>query len=214
MSDTPKGKAPLETRSPVSIRRICSRRASTWAGLMDMAIQVAFFRYVPLLFLRGNESMGEAKFPEGSASELRGFLWGWPLRKIFARPVEATNAKSRYRFAEALVREVGWGFAQTWTPRSRGFQKREVGVTQRGGAEMSSVPTPESSDRTQIPVKLKCPKCSHVGSALWEENSGISPRGPMASLEGLSDGFYHRIKNAKTHLPEVVCGRCGTVLPD
>lgn len=68
--------------------------------------------------------------------------------------------------------------------------------------------------REKFPVKIKCPKCGQTGSALWEENNEISPRGPMSSLESLSDGFHQRIKNASTHLPEVVCSGCGTVLPD
>jgi hypothetical protein len=78
---------------------------------------------------------------------------------------------------------------------------------------MSTDPTPVSTDRTWSPVKLKCPKCGQTGSALWEEKGDVSPRDPMASLENLSDGFYHRIKNAHTHLPEVVCNSCGSVLP-
>jgi predicted RNA-binding Zn-ribbon protein involved in translation (DUF1610 family) len=70
------------------------------------------------------------------------------------------------------------------------------------------------SARTKFPVKIKCPKCGQTGSAMWEENSDISPRGPMSALDSLSDGFFQRIKDARTHSPEVVCRNCGTALPD
>ena len=68
------------------------------------------------------------------------------------------------------------------------------------------------AQRDRFPVKIKCPKCGHTGSATWEENSTISARGPMASLEGLSDGFYQRTTEPPVGIPEVVCAKCETVL--
>ena len=65
-----------------------------------------------------------------------------------------------------------------------------------------------------MPIKLVCPKCSQIGSALREENTFPSPSGLEPKLTLVSGGFYHRVRKGLTGAPQVVCGNCEAVLPD
>jgi hypothetical protein len=77
------------------------------------------------------------------------------------------------------------------------------------------MPTPETyaSERDQITVAIKCPKCGQRGETVWEENHFVSPKGPQSCLLSLSDGFYERISNRSPYQIELVCHRCEAVRP-
>jgi hypothetical protein len=68
--------------------------------------------------------------------------------------------------------------------------------------------------REKFPVKFSCLKCGQVGSATWEENAEVSPKGPMPLLLGVSSGFYQRMCEPHTGSMEIVCGVCESVVPD
>jgi len=66
--------------------------------------------------------------------------------------------------------------------------------------------------RDTFPIPLRCPKCGQTGTAMWEENSRISPAGPEPSLAGISNGFYRRER--ANDLPLIVCRQCETPQSD
>jgi hypothetical protein len=68
--------------------------------------------------------------------------------------------------------------------------------------------------REKFAVKIKCPKCGQIGSATWEENAELSPKGPMSQLLNVSSGFYQRVGKADRGAIETMCGVCETVIVD
>jgi len=67
----------------------------------------------------------------------------------------------------------------------------------------------------QFTVIIQCAKCSQKGSEIWEENTQINGRSPETpQLIKRSEEFYERLAKKIPHPIEVVCHRCGTVLPD
>ena len=70
------------------------------------------------------------------------------------------------------------------------------------------------SARDAFAALLRCPKCGRTGSALWEENSLMSPAGPNTMLAGVSSGFYRREPEDSHRPPQIVCQDCETVQPD
>ena len=68
--------------------------------------------------------------------------------------------------------------------------------------------------REKFAAKIKCPKCGQIGSATWEENADLSPKGPMSQLLNVSSGFYQRMVKPERRTIETVCGVCETVIPD
>jgi hypothetical protein len=69
-----------------------------------------------------------------------------------------------------------------------------------------------SQGREKFAVQIKC-KCGQVGSATWEENAQLSPRGPMAVLLSVSSGFYMRVTKKHIGKTEIVCAVCDAVAP-
>lgn len=67
--------------------------------------------------------------------------------------------------------------------------------------------------RTQFTHDICCPKCRSKGVEVWEENDQMSQRGPECQFVSRSPGFYERITKAAKGI-EVVCERCGAVLPE
>ena len=67
--------------------------------------------------------------------------------------------------------------------------------------------------RDQFTILLKC-GCGQTGTAVWEENSTVTPAGPETYLVSLTDGFYERIRKSDRRSIELVCQNCGTVMPD
>ena len=68
--------------------------------------------------------------------------------------------------------------------------------------------------RERFAVKMTCSKCGQVGSITWEENSRVSPRGPMTELLGISNGFYMRVRKSRRGSSQIVCAVCDTAQPD
>jgi hypothetical protein len=68
--------------------------------------------------------------------------------------------------------------------------------------------------REKLAVKIKCPKCGQIGSATWEENAEMSPKGPMSQLLSVSSGFYQRAVKTDRGAIETACDACETVVPD
>jgi hypothetical protein len=68
--------------------------------------------------------------------------------------------------------------------------------------------------RDIFPIALRCPKCGQTGTAMWEENSHISPDGPEPTLASLSDGFYRRDGEGPAGAPLIVCRQCETPQPE
>jgi transcription initiation factor IIE alpha subunit len=63
------------------------------------------------------------------------------------------------------------------------------------------------ADLSQFEYKFTCPKCGQVGASVWEK----SDLGP--SLVRLSEGFHERLQNDEQGRIEVVCEKCGAVVP-
>ena len=61
---------------------------------------------------------------------------------------------------------------------------------------------------THVEKALRCRKCLHRGTAIWEET-----RTGTKVLVSLSDGFHRRSRIPLDLPPEIVCD-CGTVHPD
>ena len=59
--------------------------------------------------------------------------------------------------------------------------------------------------RDQFHTKLACGRCGATGHAVWEENSGLAPEGPMGRLIALSEGFFQRMRKAHQGQPEIAC---------
>ena len=59
---------------------------------------------------------------------------------------------------------------------------------------------------SQFTVTIRCPRCGHVGSSLWEE----TPGGPQ--LVELN-GFYERLAKKQPWTIETVCGACDRAQP-
>jgi hypothetical protein len=74
----------------------------------------------------------------------------------------------------------------------------------------NSQPSPVPRERFAVPIKCKC---GQVGSATWEENAQISPKGPQLMLLGVSDGFYERLQKKNWSGSEIVCAVCEAVIP-
>ena len=68
--------------------------------------------------------------------------------------------------------------------------------------------------RERFPVKIKCPRCKQIGSAIWEEAARPNPEGLKPTLISLPVGFYHRARKDLAGLPELVCDDCQTVILD
>jgi hypothetical protein len=68
--------------------------------------------------------------------------------------------------------------------------------------------------REKFAVKIECPKCGQIGSATWEENAEMSPKGPMSQLLSVSSGFYQRVVKLDRGAIETFCGVCETVIVD
>jgi hypothetical protein len=58
----------------------------------------------------------------------------------------------------------------------------------------------------QFRVEIRCRKCGHTGSALWED-------GAMGSTLISLEGFYERLASKPPHAIQVVCNACGEVQP-
>jgi DNA-directed RNA polymerase subunit M/transcription elongation factor TFIIS len=54
---------------------------------------------------------------------------------------------------------------------------------------------------------FSCPKCKQRGASLWETVGG------EPSLILLSDGFYERVQKKRRSQFEIVCHKCGNILP-
>jgi len=68
--------------------------------------------------------------------------------------------------------------------------------------------------RERFHTKLKCGRCGAEGRALWEENSEMSPRGPMGTLVNISGNFIQRAPHNAQGQPVIACASCGAVHPD
>lgn len=78
------------------------------------------------------------------------------------------------------------------------FRKGAYGAPRAGARHMSS----DVSTTT-----FRCPKCHQRGAALWETVGG------EASLVSISDQFYERVQKKRRSQLEIVCGKCGAVVP-
>jgi hypothetical protein len=73
----------------------------------------------------------------------------------------------------------------------------------------------EMPEREQFSVPLKCPKCDHAGSVVWEETIGPGrQRGPERILILLASGFRQGEGTTRSGDPSIVCNHCDTVQPD
>jgi hypothetical protein len=79
------------------------------------------------------------------------------------------------------------------------------------GDPAKSVQVP-ARNRDKFAVPITCSKCGQVGSATWEENSYVSPKGPQALLRGVSNGFYERLQKTNYSRSAIVCAVCETVV--
>lgn len=68
--------------------------------------------------------------------------------------------------------------------------------------------------RDQFHTKLECGRCGAKGDALWEENGGITPQGPLGQLIQLSEGFFQRMRKTHQGEPEIACVKCGKIHGD
>jgi hypothetical protein len=68
--------------------------------------------------------------------------------------------------------------------------------------------------REKFAIKIRCPTCSQIGSATWEENAEMSERGPNAVLLGVSSGFYLRVQKKNWSKSEVACAVCESTVPN
>lgn len=67
---------------------------------------------------------------------------------------------------------------------------------------------PAPLQQEQYSINARCPKCRATGSVVWER------LGAAKSLVSVSSSFYERIAKFTPYKIEVVCQRCGTVIPD
>ena len=72
----------------------------------------------------------------------------------------------------------------------------------------------DMSDRVSVPVPIACRKCGQAGTAVWEEEAMPNRKGLKPALVSLSDEFYQRAHVSLATLPEIVCAKCGAVVPD
>ena len=74
---------------------------------------------------------------------------------------------------------------------------------------MSAIAQP----RNQFSSTITCPKCGQQGHEIWEDATQTSHLDPDPHLVARSGEFYERLAKKDPYPIEVVCGRCGTVLP-
>jgi hypothetical protein len=67
--------------------------------------------------------------------------------------------------------------------------------------------------RAKFAIQMKC-GCGQVGSAVWEENAGLSPPGPRRILVQVSSGFYMRVQKKDIGKNDIVCSICDSVVRD
>lgn len=67
--------------------------------------------------------------------------------------------------------------------------------------------------REKFLVPIRC-ECGQVGSAIWEENTNLSPKGPRPVLVEVSSGFYFRVMKKDICRTEIVCAICEGVVVD
>lgn len=68
-------------------------------------------------------------------------------------------------------------------------------------------------ERERFSSRLKCGRCGAEGHAVWEENSAVTPQGPMGVLVSISSNFAQVTSHGAQGQPVIACIACGLSQP-